>query len=367
MNLNEQSLFTELSKFKNPDYKKIEALLSVSATSQLLGELFFNRIPAIAYGVLKNGNLLGKTGREFRNSLSTAFEYNKIKNQSYFRCIEYLNVILRKQESKYVLLKGAFLCGKYPDGYRTSNDIDLLTSPDDVSSIGNILGEFGFKQGNISGGEFVLAERKEIIKSKLTRGETVPYIKEMNLPFMRYLEVDINFSLDYKNGDTGLIKSIISRSEKSENTNIPVPDKADFFIHLCCHLYKEAATLPWIKMRRDMTFYKFTDIYLLLSEFTESEINAVYPRASELKLDKICACVINWTCRLFGYESFSSLKNLKKLFLQDDEVMNTVIAPAEGKKYVYTEKDINKRFFSPDRINLLKERSGNNEKTQNEN
>ena len=57
MNLNEQSLFTELSKFKNPDYKKIEAFLSVSATSQLLGELFFNRIPAIAYGVLKNGNL----------------------------------------------------------------------------------------------------------------------------------------------------------------------------------------------------------------------------------------------------------------------------------------------------------------------
>ena len=104
MNLNEQSLFTELSKFKNPDYKKIEAFLSVSATSQLLGELFFNRIPAIAYGVLKNGNLLGKTGREFRNSLSTAFEYNKIKNQSYFRCIEYLNVILRKQHSHFIVI-----------------------------------------------------------------------------------------------------------------------------------------------------------------------------------------------------------------------------------------------------------------------
>ena len=44
-----------------------------------------------------------------------------------------------------------------------------------------------------------------------------------------------------------------------------------------------------------------------------------------------------------------------------------MIAPAERKKYVYTEKDITKRFFSPDRINLLKERSENNEKTQNEN
>ena len=27
----------------------------------------------------------------------------------------------------------------------------------------------------------------------MMRGETVPYIKEVDLPFMKYLEVDINF------------------------------------------------------------------------------------------------------------------------------------------------------------------------------
>ena len=37
----------------------------------------------------------------------------------------------------------------------------------------------------------------------------------------------------------------------------------DFFLHLCAHLYKEATTLPWIEMHRDMTLYKYCDIYII--------------------------------------------------------------------------------------------------------
>lgn len=99
------------------------------------------------------------------------------------------------------MLKGAYLCAHYPDGYRTSNDVDLLVLPKDVTTIGNLLARSGFRQGNIRNGEFIPATRQEIIESKMMRGETVPYIKEVDLTFMKFFKVDINFSLDYKNGN----------------------------------------------------------------------------------------------------------------------------------------------------------------------
>ena len=58
---------------------------------------------------------------------------------------------------------------------------------------------------------FIPAARREIIESRMTRGETVPYVKEVGLPGMRFLEVDINFSLDYKNSRDGILGSLFCR------------------------------------------------------------------------------------------------------------------------------------------------------------
>ena len=310
----------------------------------------------VAYGVLKEGGILGKVNREFRNSLAAAYEQNKIRNESFIKCVEYLSIILKKHESDYAMLKGAYLCGKYPVGYRTSNDIDLLVRPECVTAIGKTLTENGFKQGNIRNGEFVPATRKEIIESKMTRGETVPYINELNLPFLNYLEVDLNFSVDYKNSDDNTVDKINSRAVTDAALGIRMPDKQDFFIHLCCHLYKEATTLPWVKMRRDMTLYKYLDIYMLLCEYTDDDISEIFKRAGELGVANICACVILWTCELMKYENNYAMKLSEIALTGKGEILDTVVAPAEHKEYIYTEKDILKRFFAHDRTKLLTER-----------
>ena len=96
------------------------------------------------------------------------------------------------------MLKGAVLCGKYPNGCRTSNDIDLLLLPEHITELGDVLEAAGFRQGELKSGAFVPATRREIIASRMMRGETVPYILELRLPMMQYLEVDLNFSLTTK-------------------------------------------------------------------------------------------------------------------------------------------------------------------------
>lgn len=350
----EKQLFKKLCNFQS---ENLDAAILEYATPAVLGHLFFNRMQAVAYETLKKYGLLGKINREFRSSLKNAWEQNLEKNRSFYLGIQYLNIVLAECAGKYAMLKGAVLCGSYPEGCRTSNDIDLLVLPENVTQVGNALLKAGFRQGNIRNGEFVPASRKEIIESKLTRGETVPYIKEVGMPGMRFLEVDINFSLDYKNGETDVLKQIMDRvcSRNILEQKIPTLDEQDFLIHLCAHLYKEATTLPWVEMKRDMTLYKFCDIYLLLSRMSQRQTEALFLRAQELGMEKICAFAVAVTKELFDVDNKAAIGMAEDVLQVDPEFIHTVISPKDKKILRYTQKDILNRFFADDRKALLKE------------
>ena len=242
-------------------------------------------------------------------------------------------------------------------GYRTSNDIDLLVLPKDVTTIGNLLLAEGFKQGSVRDGVFVPSTRKEIIESKMTRGETVPYIKEINLPEMRFLEVDINFSLDYKNGNDTLLETILNRIVivEQQNVNIITLDKYDFFIHLCSHLYKEATTLPWVEMHRDMTLYKYCDIYMLLLEMAEKDINALFLRSKELNMEKVCVYAIFNTIKLFDINNIDLIDKVDGVLKKYSSLILTVVSPKDKKKFNYKTSDVVERFFMTNRLQDLYE------------
>ena len=350
----EKQLFKALCKFKD---KFEDPSLIEFATPTVLGQLFFNRMQGVAYGTLKRHNLLGKVNREFRNSLGAAYDQNIQKNDSFEKCIAMLSEILSPCTCKVAMLKGAYLCAHYPDGYRTSNDVDLLVLPKDVTSIGHLLSSAGFMQGNIRNGEFVSATRQEIIESKMMRGETVPYIKEVNLPFMKFFEVDINFSLDYKNGTGDTLSDMLSNVciKNEKELSIPTLDNADFFIHLCAHLYKEATTLPWIEMHRDMTLYKYCDIYMLLSEMTEAEIQKNFARATELGMEKVCEYTVLETMGLFDMDNPFAY-GIANVVLEDDPDFCLIVASPKDKKVLkYQTTDVTERFFMEARAEDLKE------------
>lgn len=353
----EKLLFNKLCNFKS---NRLHQDLLQFATPAVLGHLFFNRMQGVAYGVLKEKGLLGKVNREFRSSLQCAYEQNREKNYSFYICLQYLKNVLAQCNCKYAMLKGAVLFHNYPEGYRTANDIDLLVLPKDVTEIGQALAKAGFQQGYIRNMEFVPATRQEIVESKMTRGETVPYIKEVKLPHMRYLEVDVNFSLDYKNADTLVLEDILSRviERKINDIYIPTLEKSDFFIHLCAHLYKEATTLPWVEMRRDMTLYKYCDLYMLLEEMPSSEVLAVFTRAKELNMENICSFAILQMAALFELSSQTAIFLAEDCLKEDPDFLHTVVSPRESKKFQYKEKDICKRFFADNRQKLLEEVTG---------
>ncbi len=355
MNTTEKELFTRLVSFKSEDNGKLKALIRENATSSVLGQLFFNRMQGIAYTTLKSAELLNETTREFRNSLEAAYVQNTVKNMSFYKCVKRVSEILANHKDKYVMLKGAVLCGLYPVGCRTSNDIDLLVRPKDVTVIGDALYKAGFRQGSVKNGEFVPASRREIVTSKMMRGETVPYVLEVNLPYMRFLEVDINFSLDYKNGGEKTVDKLLSRSDevKIQGTSVMTLSDYDFFIHLCVHLYKEAATFPWVEMKRDMTLYKFCDIYMLTDMLSDSEINVLFFEARCLGVANICAYAIIMASKLFDMKNRYAVECAHEVLDGNEDILHRVISPSEKKTFKYMNENISERFFSDDRAALL--------------
>lgn len=350
----EKQLFKALCKFKD---SFSDTSLVEFATPTVLGHLFFNRMQGIAYDTLKRNRLLGNVNREFRNSLSTAFDQNVQKNESFRKCVMRLSEILCNCGCNVAMLKGAYLCSLYPNGYRTCNDVDLLVSPKDVTKIGQLLSAAGFQQGNVRSGEFVLATRQEIIESRMMQGETVPYIKEVNLPFMRHFEVDINFSLDYKNGNEDILSHMLSNvcTKNVNGLTIPTLNDTDFFIHLCAHLYKEATTLPWIKMHRDMTLYKYCDIYMLLSEIPDGLLQKIFARASKLGMEKICAYTILETMELFDIDHPTAYGISHAALDGDPYFRLRVVSPKDKKMLMYQTTDVTQRFFMEARDEDLRE------------
>ena len=355
MTQKEKQLFLELCSFISPNRDKIHDLIEDgAATPELLGNLFSNRMAGVAYGVLKKTDLLSMIDREFRGSLKGALKLNENLNEDFMGCLRYLSAQLDACGVPYALLKGAYLCGKYPVGYRTSNDIDVLINPEDVGKVSTKLKLAGFRQGYIKNDKFVEATRQQIIESKMTRGETVPFVKEIKLPCTQYLEVDLNFSLDYKNSDNDSVRKMLDRTQTMtvRNTKVRTLCPEDFFLHLCAHLYKEATTVPWIKMKRDMTFYKYSDIYMLISEMSDEAQEKLLVSANNRGLEKELAYCINSINSFFKMPDSKLAEYVNKR--QNDD-LNYVIAPTEKKLYRYNENDVVKRFFAKDRMKLLLE------------
>lgn len=356
MKQQEKELFFLLcdSEMKHPQRLK-QLLKEQYATPDMLGALFYNRMAGIAYYVLSQQNALSLVHREFRQSLAAAYTYNCKKNQSYQKGVQLVEQLLSGCQKEYALLKGAYLCSLYPPGCRTASDIDLLTENRNVSKIAKALTVGGFQQGHMENGTFIPATRQEIIASKMLRGETVPFIKSLSDPYLPYLEVDINFSLDYKNGNAKIVNRLIQKADQMDTLHgtITTLSSADFFIHLCQHLYKEATTYPWIAMQRDMTLYKFYDILYLLRRMTRQTIRNIVRQCKTCCLIPGVQYAIAASQSLWKEETPAGQLLLALLGKPDATLLNRVIDPAGGQIFHYTEPSFEKRFWHKNRKALL--------------
>lgn len=334
----ENRFILELCKGEFANTTRLSELLETHMDfPYILGHLLYNRIGAIAYYVLNKAQLLQKVNREFRNTLKVVYENDSIKATSFIKALTTMFSICCECEFPYAFLKGAYLVDIYPKGLRTSNDIDILIKPGNITEFANKLKKAGFIQGNIKNELIIPANRTEIISSRMNRGETIPFIKEVNLPNMKYLEIDVNFSLGFRPGlDENVVEKFLSNTQPLIINRIETLNKTDFLIHLCAHLYKEATTMHWVEMERDISLYKYCDIYLFLYKFMNEQFAKKFiERVCCIGLNKECYYALYYAKALFEIENKYLDKVLKDIEPIDKAFMNQVIEPQTSKAYSF--------------------------------
>jgi hypothetical protein len=267
--------------------EKFKIPVDLVDVEKLFGQIVANRIAGIAY----NNIDFSDVSNDVEKALYCLYQSAKDRTKSFKSNLRYLATILHSADFNYSLLKGAFLTtALYPEGYRTSNDIDILIEEHNISRLQNLLVSAGFVQGSSNrNGEIIPAPRREIVMSRMNYGETIPFVKEVE---GSVLEVDINFSLDYKPElDSQIVIGFLTNRDliTIDECEFYTLNKVDFLIHLCCHLYKEATTSDWVRRRRDLMLYKFSDINVYLHKFGSVDyFNAMIKRAKQCSLEGAC-------------------------------------------------------------------------------
>ena len=357
----EQQLVLEVIQFLSPDILRLKDLLAQDLDyPYLLGHILHHRMGAVAYHVLKQTGLLGQVHREFRNTLRTVYESHRAQAESMQTALSMIAGMLADLPTPYAVLKGSYLTGLYPQGLRTSNDIDVLVNQEQVSVLTARLKKNGFIQGHIRDESLVPASRQEILASRMNRGETVPFIRPVGLEQMEYLEIDVNFSVDYKaRQETDIVSRLIDRREPLVRTacgRLYTLCKTDFLIDLCLHLYKEATIFSWVQMKRDQSLYKYCDIYLLIHQWMKAAYaQSLAQQIRSYGVQRECYYALNGTRLSFQIHKRELDWLLDAICPEDTAFMNEVLDPMANRIYHY-QHPFSEWIFCSERVQNLKER-----------
>lgn len=361
---NARVLILELLKGEECSNQIIQNCMEASVDqSYLLGKLGIHRIAAYAYWILNKRNLLKYFNREFTNVLKTIYMSSCEQSKIFRQNLAYLAELFQNAKFPYAVLKGAQLINLYPEGTRTSNDIDILVNREDVPDVTHLLKNQGFQQGILKGDDFFPASRRDIVNALLNRGETIPFVKRLDYGYKPYMELDINISVNESSIQTkNTVKQMLEHTLQiihTEQGDLYTLDIVDFLLHLCAHLYKEASVFQWVKMGRDLSLYKFLDVRLFWDAYmTQEYFSVLVNRVTQYGLQDAFNYTFFYLSNLWGFDDEQLNEYLRKMDSHISDVMNTVYDLETKVKYSYID-NLNDRIFNDShRNNLIKYNDG---------
>lgn len=291
--------------------------------------------------------------------LMDTYSMQKRKVQLYRNAIAEVSSALMRGRIEHVFLKGSVLSNAkignkeiYTDGERVSCDMDILVKPDGISAVSEVLREMGYMQGRYSAllNSIEPFLRSELLMSRMTRGETSPFLRITNNSEFPYTEVDINFSLGNTPDECGDLLTCIVNSARTYagkiTLNAPSPEM--FFLHLIMHQYKESTLYFSVERGKDIDLYKFADIYYMWREgaYDKEKVRVI---AEEYNVEDRLGAVLRQIAEIFRDEEL--LKETAKY----RKAQLPVIDYGCKKKYVFT-LPASERLLFADSARYLKEK-----------
>lgn len=334
---------------------KGERILCEPDWFSVLGFLQYHRIGGLFYNQAKQ---LGICLPAKVSKLLFDVYQSQVRRTEYIRQhLKELSQSLINEHVAHVLLKGSVLSNLtdetliYSDGERVSNDIDILVKPDGISAVSDVLKKLGYIQGtyNAEENEITPFSRMEILKRRMNRGETAPFLRLTGIPEFPFIEVDINFSLgNIPGGYQDLLTVMIDeRSIYHGKVELSVTNEELFFLHLIMHQFKESNLYFMVERGKDLDLYKLVDIYYLWKEnIFDKEL---FDRLVEkYRVQKEVGAVLGQVGRIFDDESLQHAAN------QYGDRTPEIIDYNNKRTYVWT-VDEKKRLCKSNASGYLKE------------
>lgn len=315
-----------------------------------------NKVLGLLYNNLKRLILISYIPMRYERNAKFFFLGNAIRNNELLKEYEKVIHALTQAGIKAVPLKGIYLVpNMYQEyGAREMSDVDLLVKREDSAKILEIMSDLGYEQGSYKKDTHKVEpySREKKMLWNMNMNTMIPFVKICDSQYAECIKFDISFNLDMKLAPNP-VPSMLERAYQSDGLWYLRP--SDFFIHLCCHLYKEASNAEWIYQNKDVNIIKFCDVreYILQKMRTEDIQEAIHA-VLECRVNQAVYYTIFYLKMIYqdGYED----KMLEELEISDLSFLDQ-FGQNNFKEPVKFKKSFWERIFSESNAEELREMS----------
>jgi hypothetical protein len=270
-----------------------------------------------------------------------------------------LRNVMRVMEAKNIIcvpVKGGQLI---PDIYhdpclRTMRDLDCLIKSSDIESVRSVMDSLGYVEGEYDPVTESIRKstRERAIFYTIGMHQLMPFKKVGASDFAKILEFDFAFMLDYETEPT-VVDLMISRSNKRATGEYLNLRPADFFLHQCCNIYKDASSSLAVLLGSDLNLMKFCDVReFFLQIMDRSQIIEAIRSAKEHRLEKPVYFALH--CLKLIYQDAYEESLMNSLDLKNHDFVDKFGAKELGYEVTW-KKDFWQRLFADDNKDELPE------------
>ena len=306
------------SRISNLDNKQLSVLVAKEINWEKVIEYAMrNKVLYLLFENLKHCNLEQYIPKHLKKLVQAAKKGNVVSNNVKLLEVEHVSKVMESRGIRIVPVKGAYLIDNiYGDrSIRTSNDVDALISRKDISQIDKIMKELGYTTDKYDEKTNQLiprsASQKMLYKTKMYN--LLPYRKSIEDTVEEIIIFDYSHSLDF-GLDTKPVEEMIANSFYMGNSWCLLAEH--FFVHMCCHHYREASHTEWIRLGKDLNLIKFCDVReFALQKMNQESMEKAINFAKKYNLNKALYFTLYFLREIYGdgYET----ELLEKLEVED--------------------------------------------------
>lgn len=307
-----------------------------------------NKVLYLIYENITSLGLKRYLPKQYHNLMDDSCYCNNIRNTEKLNELAMIIEEMNAANIDILPVKGGYLIDNVykSRSARVTNDMDALIKKKDIKVIDNIMRNLGYVNGYVDNDKKELKSfsqtKKVLYKTKMYN--LLPYVKFGNMIPNCNLIFDFSFALDFSLNVLP-VEEMINNSKLVNNKKQLLPEH--FFVHMCCHHYREASNIEWIKIGKDLTLMKFCDVRsFILQEMNESSLKNALEFAVKYDLTKAVYFTIYFLKEIYGDGYEQDL--LDRLSIKDDSFLYMFSEDGSSKLTATRKKDFWASLFSID-------------------